>query len=305
MPRPRRLRRTRCNDFFRRVWAHSLGMQACRLCEILTPEIDGTCVFCRVRNRFWHSLDRLPVRARGWAINNLRVWTGVIEEESDKFEEAESAKRAAEATTAPKSAPASKSGSTPREGSVEEPTNQPDKSWISPKKEEVRRGEKPSPRGLVDVESAEEGKTSSASKPAKEERKASRKRSRSDRRRERSRSRRSKRDRSRSRRSRHKERRSRSRRDHRGERREEGGGKERKAKPSVRPPKTPSRSPPRDRGGPPPKEPPVRRGGPPDPVPRPTGRGWSGPIKAWHRAPQYWGVNKGQKKKENQYYYRR
>ena len=262
-------------------------------------------MFCRVRNRWWAVLDDLPVQLRGWAVSTVRIWTGILQEEAEKFQEAVRQREEAESTAAPKSA--SLAVHTPKEGSeAGGERERPDKSWIDPKKEKDSNKSPKGAPGVVELSPVEEeGKTSSASKPAKEERKASRKRSRSDRRRERSKSRRSRRDRSRSRRSRHKERRSRSRRDHRGEKKEEGGGKERKAKPSVKPPKTPSRSPPRARGGPPPKEPPVRRGGPPDPVARPTGQNWSGPIKAWQRAPQYWGVNKGQKKKENQYYYRR
>ena len=44
----------------------------------------------------------------------------------------------------------------------------PDKRWISPKKEEERAGERYSPRGVVDIEETEEGKTSSGSKVHKE-----------------------------------------------------------------------------------------------------------------------------------------
>ena len=94
------------------------------------------------------------------------MWTGVIEEECEKIEEAEAARKAAEKTRAPKSAPPSKSERTPREGSKNSHPDRPDKSWGSPKGEE--EGEKPSPRGLAEVEEVEEGKTSSGSKPIKQ-----------------------------------------------------------------------------------------------------------------------------------------
>ena len=68
-------------------------MYPCKLCEIRTAEPEGICLFCRCRNRFWHSLDRVPVRARPWALTNLRVWTGVIEEECEKIGEADAARQ--------------------------------------------------------------------------------------------------------------------------------------------------------------------------------------------------------------------
>ena len=262
-------------------------MQPCRLCEIQTAEVEGTCVFCRARNRFWHSLDRLPVVARGWALTNLRIWTGVVEEECEKLEEAREAREAAESTTAPKSAPASKNANTPREGSGQEKDDKPDKRWISPRREEPRSGEKPSPRGVVDIEGTEEGRTSSASKPEKEKRDKSKRRSNSRQRRPRSRSR-----------SRHRRRRDKTSSPRTGKKEKkaesEDRGKGKKAKPTVKPPTTPSRSPARE-----------RRTGPPSPVARPQGRQWSGPIRTWQREPQYWGQNKGRGKKERQYYFGR
>lgn len=277
-------------------------MNPCSQCGVRTGEPDFVCTFCRVRTRWWTTVDSLPIGLRGWCISNIRIWTGIVQEEIDRFEEIEKAKASVTATATSKSASPVVRGDTPTKGSKEEAADRPDKTWIAPKKE----GDKPrSPKGAPGVEEidspAEEGKHSSGSRQHKEE-KTPRKRSRSER----------KRDRSRSKRSRHRRRRSSSRRsrhpkEDRDKKREHSEkGKEKKAKPSVRPPRTPSRSPPGDRGGPPPKHPPVeRRGGPPDPVARPTGRAWSGTFKAWQKAPQYWGVNKGVKKKENQYYYRR
>ena len=279
----------------------------CRECGLSSGD-DTICTFCRVRNRWWHTLDDLPVALRGWAISTVRIWTGILLEEGEKYLESQRVREEAEKTAAPKSASLVGPSRTPSEGSPKrKETEKVDKSWIDPKREaDATKSPKKttgSP-GVVDLSPGEEeGKTSSGSKAAKEDKKTSRKRSRSDKKRDRSRSKRSRRRRRRSSSPRPRSSKREKDRDRRSDQADKG--KERKAKPSVRPPRTPSKSPPRSRGGPPPKEPPVeRRGGPPDPVARPTGRDWSGPIKPWHRAPQYWGVNKGQKKKENQYYRR-
>ena len=273
-------------------------MYPCTQCGIRCGEPDQVCTFCRVRTRWWTTVDSLPLGLRGWGISNIRIWTGIVQEELDRFEEAEKARAAATATAASKSA----SPVVRTKGSKEQEADRPDKSWIAPKKE----GDKPnSPKETPGVEEVgspvEEGKCSSGSKQLKED-KTPRRRSRSARKRDKSRSRRSHRRRRRS-----SSRRSRLTKEDKDKKKEQAEkGKEKKAKPSVRPPRTPSISPPGDRGGPPPKQPPVeRRGGPPDRVARPEGRAWSGPIKPWQREPQYWGVNKGVKKKEAQYYYRR
>ena len=298
--RPRVLRRTRWIPFLPKGLG-SQHMQPCRLCGVHTPEPDGKCSFCRVRDLFWLGLDELPVSLRGWASTNLRIWGGIIREELDKFLEVERQKKAAEDTTASKAASLAVPQGAPSERGAGEAVERPDKSWIVPKQEKDRNKSPKGSPGVEDVNLPEgEEKYSSESKVRKEEEGKKRQRSRSKRRRERSRSKRSRgrRRRSSSRKASTPEK---GRRSHHSEQ-----GKEKKAKPSVRPPKTPSRSPPRDRGGPPPKQPPVeRRAGPPPPEPRPTGRYWSGQFKSWQREPQFWGVNKGRKKKEDQHYFRR
>ena len=225
-------------------------MYPCSQCGVRTGEADQVCTFCRVRTRWWTTVDCLPLGLRGWGISNIRIWTGIVQEEIDRFEEAEKARAAATATAASKSASPVVRGGTPTKGSKEQEADRPDKSWIAPKKE----GDKPnSPKGTPGVEEVdspgEEGKYSSGSKQLKEE-KTPKKRSRSARKRDRSRSRRSRRRRRRSssRRSRH------TKEDKDKKREQSEKGKEKKAKPSVRPPRTPSRSPPGDRGGPPPKQ---------------------------------------------------
>ena len=272
---------------------------SCALCGTPTPELDAKCTFCRARDRFWLVLDDLPSELRGWAISNLRIWTGIVQEEHEKFTTLLRQREIVNNTAAAKSAGPRLRSQSPSQGRSVDP-----KDKAVDLKEEETRTSPPSKRaGVKEIEGVveeEEGKHSSSSKAAKPKadttssRPRSRKRSRSRRRRDRSKSRRSRtrRDRSRSRKGRAND---------RGE-----GGKEKKAKPSVRPPRTPSRSPPKARGGPPPKRPPVERGsGPPAPVARPTGRQWTGTLRQWQRQPQYWGINKGQKKKEKQYYYRR
>ena len=302
---------------------------SCTLCGVRTSEPDSKCTFCRARDRFWVVLDELPFELRGWAISNLRIWAGIVQEEHEKFTSPLKQQEVVDNTAAPKSAGPSLVSKSPTEGRElnlndkasdsrkegpqtspkggEEAVEGPDKSWIEPKREKDRNR---SPRGSPGVEELDlpegEGKYSSGSKaPKEEEEKSKRKRSKSDKRRERSRSKRSgrRRRRSSSRRPRSpKVEREKGRSSHQA-----GQDKEKKAKPSVRPPRTPSRSPPGNRGGPPPKQPPVaRRGGPPPPEQRPTGRQWSsGPFQAWQRQPQFWGTNKGRKKKEEQYYFRR
>ena len=182
-------------------------------------------------------MDALPIGLRGWCISNVRIWTGIVQEEIDRFEESEKARASATAAAVSKSASPVVRGETPTKGSKEQEAD------LVPKKE----GDKPnSPKGTPGVEEVdspgEEGKYSSGSKQPKEE-KTPKKRSRSARKRDRSRSRRSRRRRRRSssRRSRH------AKEDQDKKKEQSEKGKEKKAKPSVRPPRTPSRSPPGDR----------------------------------------------------------
>ena len=56
-------------------------MRLRRLCTIQCAEADVVCGFCRARDRFWRTLDNLPVRRRGWGIQNLRIWTSIVKEE--------------------------------------------------------------------------------------------------------------------------------------------------------------------------------------------------------------------------------
>ena len=281
-------------------------MGRCSECGLLAGEGELTCTFCRVRTRWWTVLDDIPVGLRSWAISTVRIWTGIIQEEADKYLEFQRAREAAENTAAAKSASLAKPPSAPKEGSEKkEEAERPDKSWIKPKEEKDRPKSPGGSPGVVEIVGVEEeGKTSSGSKVLKEDQKTPKRRSRSDKRRERSRSRHSRKRRKKSSSPRSKP--AKEDRDRSRKRDQPVRDKEKKARPTVRPPTTPSRSPPKGRGGPPPKEPPVARHyGPPPAVQRPTGRQWSGPIQAWHREPQYWGTNKGRKKKEEQYYFRR
>ena len=280
-------------------------MQPCRLCRILTQEPDGKCNFCRARDLFWLGLDDLPVALRNWATTNLRIWGGIVREEHDKFLELERQRKEAEDSTASKAASLAVPQKAPLDRGAEEESEKPDKRWIEPKQEKDRNR---SPRGSPGVEEIDlpegEGRHSSSSKVPKEEEKSRRKRSRSDKKRERSRSKRSRRRRRRS--SSRKPRTPKAESEKGQSSQHQGRDKEKKAKPSVRPPRTPSRSPPKSRGGPPPKEPPVaRHHGPPPAVQRPSGRQWSGHLQEWQRQPQFWGTDKGRKKKEEQYYFRR
>ena len=261
-------------------------MHPCSLCRIQCADTDSICIFCRARDRFWRSLDLLPVRARGWGLQNLRIWTGIVEEELERLAEAEKQQAAAEGTAAPKSGSAVVSDP--------KPTEKVDKSWLKPKEERA-----PSPGtsrpGLVEIGGdEEEGKFSSGSKPEKEKERHRSSRRRSSRR---SRSRRhSHRSRSRKDRKRKKATSSEGRR--KSPRKEPEGERERKVKPSVRPPRTPSRPPPR-RSPPKPKPPkrlPVAKA-----KQRPTGRDWQGPATGWKLDPSYYGVNKGVKKRERHY----
>ena len=52
---------------------------------------------------FGEPLDTLPVRCRGWGIQNLRIWTAIIEEELERVAEAERQQAQAEVSAAPKS----------------------------------------------------------------------------------------------------------------------------------------------------------------------------------------------------------
>ena len=140
-------------------------MYPCTQCGIRCGEPDQVCTFCRVRTRWWTTVDSLPLGLRGWGISNIRIWTGIVQEELDRFGEAEKARAAATATAASKSASPVVRGETPTKGSKESEADRPDKSWIAPKKE----GDKPNtPKETPGVEEVaspvEEGKFSSGSK---------------------------------------------------------------------------------------------------------------------------------------------
>ena len=200
---------------------------SCALCGTPTPELDAKCTFCRARDRFWLVLDDLPSELRGWAISNLRIWTGIVQEEHEKFTTLLRQRELVNNTAAPKSAGPSLASHSPSQGRSVDP-----KDKAVDLKEEETRTSPPSKRaGVKEVEGVveeEEGKHSSSSKAAKPKadttssRPRSRKRSRSRRRRDRSKSRRSRtrRDRSRSRKGRTND---------RGE-----GGKEKPSHPSDR-----------------------------------------------------------------------
>lgn len=251
-------------------------MHPCKLCRIQCAESDLVCTFCRSRDRFWRTLDTLPVRARGWALQNLRIWTSILEEELERLGEQERAQTVAEGTATPKS------GST----AVSEKQREEvvDKSWIKPK-EEKKASPSTSRPGLVDLEG--EGKHSSGSKVEE-----SKSRHRSSRRRSsrRSRSRR-RHHRSKSKEGRRRRRPTSSEAERKTPKKATEVEKEKKAKPSVRPPRTPSKSPPR-----PPKRLPVAKA-----KQRPTGSSWQGPVRDWKLDPAYYGVNKGVKKRERHY----
>ena len=297
-------------------------MVPCRDCGLLTGELNQLCVYCRVRNRFWATADELPTELCGWGVTTLRVWTGILQEEIDKFNETRRAKEGAAQSVRPKSASPgvpSEPVDTPRSGSQvsgadqgkassrgspvpgraskgeEDETKKVDKSWIPVKKEEDWPRTPPSGEvGVVEIEEGE-GKHSSSSRVHLEEKKRRRSRRRST---TKSGSRRDRKRKSRTRsRSRHRRRRS-----SKGsppkappdEKPGEEERKERKAKPSVRPPRTPSRSPP-GRHKPPARKPPAH----PRPLARPSGRAWQGPGKPlWKYNPRYFGENKGVKKRE-------
>lgn len=156
------------------------------------------------------------------------------------------------------------------------PEERIDKSWVRPK-EERAPSSGTSRLGLVEVDAEEEGKHSSGSKPEKEKDRQRPHRRRSSRR---SRSRRHSR-RSQSRRDRRRRRPTSSDAEKKTPKKDAEVGKERKAKPSVRPPRTPSRSPPKPK---PPKRLPVAKA-----KERPSGSYWQGPARGWKLDPSYYG----------------
>ena len=219
-------------------------MHPCSLCRIQCSDTDSICVFCRSRDRFWRTLDLLPVRARGWTLQNLRIWTSIVEEELERLAEAEKQQTVAEGSATPKSGSAVVSEPKPEE--------KVDKSWVKAK-EERAPSSGTSRLGLVEVDGQEEeGKHSSGSRPEKERDRRRSSRHRSSRR---SRSRRRS-YRSRSRRDRRRRRPTSSDAEKKAPKKDTEAGKEKKVKPSVRPPRTPSISPPKPN---PPKRLPVAK----------------------------------------------
>ena len=263
----------------------------CRDCGLLCGEHEPLCTFCRTRNRFWFVLDDLPVQLRSWAVNSLRIWTSILQEEGDKHQEHVRLQEEAGKTTAPKAkSPASTVSPGPGRAESAEGEERPDKTWVKPKREE-EEARSPVKKEFSPKEAEEEGKETSSSKAHhREPDQRSRKRSRTRSRGHRDRKRASK-TRSRSRRRR--------RRSSRGEaageatlREREPAPAERKAKPSVRPPRTPSISPP-GRHNPPSRTPPIIR---------PAVKKWDGRPPPWKLQPKYFGENKGAKKRERHWY---
>ena len=125
-------------------------------------------------------MDDIPVGLRSWAISTVRIWTGIIQEEADKYLEFQRAREAAENTAAAKSASLAKPPSAPKEGSEKkEEAERPDKSWIKPKEEKDRPKSPGGSPGVVEIVGVEEeGKTSSGSKVLKEDQKTPKRRSR-------------------------------------------------------------------------------------------------------------------------------
>ena len=200
------------------------------------------CSFCRTRNRFWLILDELPVSLRGWAVNSLRIWTSILQEEADKRQEHIRLQEEAGKTTAPKAkSPPSTTSPGPGRAEPGEGEERPDKSWVAPKREEEET-RSPDQKEESPGEAEEEGKHTSSSKGHhRDQDQPSRRRSKT-----RSRGRRDKKRASKTR--------SRSRRRRRRSSREEAPSEPDRAgaEPvptdlrarSVRPPRTPSRSPP-------------------------------------------------------------
>ena len=264
----------------------------CRDCGLLTSgESEPVCTFCRSRTRFWTVCDDLPVGLRPWAVSSLRIWTSILQEEAEKFQEHKRLQEEAGRSAASKAkSPATNPSPGPGRKEVEEDTSEPGKAWLEPKREEERPSS-PVKKESSPTEVEEEGKNTSSSRalPRDQERPSRRKsRTQSKGRRERKRASKT---------------RSRSRRRHRRSSRGETAGEstrrdrearpaELKVRPSVRPPHTPSESPP-GRHEPPSRTPPITR---------PAVKRWDGKPPAWKLQPKYFGENKGAKKRERHWY---
>ena len=263
----------------------------CRDCCLLCGEAESLCSFCRTRNRFWYILDDLPVQLRSWATNSIRIWTSILQEEADKHQEHLRLQEEAGKTTAPKAkSPASTVSPGPGRAEGREEEEHLDKSWVEPKREE-EAPKSPVKKEVSPAEAAEEGKNTSSSRVHLRDRdRQSRRRSKT-----RSRGRREKKRASKTR--------SRSRRRHRRSSREEAASEpaprtseavptDHRARPSVRPPHTPSQSPP-GRHIPPSRTPPIIR---------PAVKRWDGKPAPWKLQPKFFGENKGAKKRERRWY---
>ena len=264
----------------------------CRDCGLLTSgETEAVCTFCRSRTRFWTVCDDLPVGLRAWAVSSLRIWTSILQEEAEKFQEHKRLQEEAGKTAASKAkSPATNPSPGPGRAEAEEGTSEPDKAWVETKREE-EKASSPIKKESSPTEAEEEGKHTSSSKAyPRDQKRPSRRQSRTRSRRHRDKKRASK-TRSRSGR--------RHRRSSRGEAAGESARRDRearpaelRARPSVRPPHTPSKSPP-GRHEPPSRTPPIIR---------PAVKRWDGKPAAWKLQPQYYGENKGAKKRERHWY---
>ena len=137
----------------------------CRDCGLLTSgEAEVVCTFCRSRTRFWTVLDDIPVGLRAWAVSSLRIWTSILQEEAEKFQEHKRLQEDAGKTAASKAkSPATNPSPGPGRSEAVDEAERPDKSWIEPKREEEET-KSPILRESSPAEGEAEGKNTSSSR---------------------------------------------------------------------------------------------------------------------------------------------
>ena len=117
-------------------------MSTCDICKDAPAEIDGRCPPCRVINKLLGATTRVPPQLKGWLVDQVRIFTAVVEEETAKAEvQAEQFRKAAEAAT-PKASASKGVGSAPRPGSLEE--TKEEQGGAEEDKTEVEETKKPS-----------------------------------------------------------------------------------------------------------------------------------------------------------------
>ena len=141
-------------------------MSECVVCKKAIAAADGHCEHCRVIRRFLIVVGRAPDQLSPWLCNQVRIWTGLVEEESDKYKTILAQHEAAASAASSKACPPTKvQEGTPRQGSEEDKKGRGEEEKIEVKEEP---GQSPAREPEGKVEGKEKSKKDKDKKKKKE-----------------------------------------------------------------------------------------------------------------------------------------